>query len=203
MEIIFTESFKRSLKRFTWQQTRIYKTYEYCRYELPNFFRNVWYFRRELTKFFWWDYTGMLMLMKRSLETMSSNLETKGNEIDETRLRKVQKMRRAAELLNNIINENFVEQAQNILNKNLSISWETSPDNPKLVVLTETENARLDNISIIELSAKIEEQQMEELLSIFKGPDMSEFKKLSEKNPEDRNLWTKFYDGTGFKHWWD
>jgi hypothetical protein len=201
MKIIFAGSFKKSLNKFIWQQTRIYKTYEYCRYDLPNFFRNVWLFRKELTKFFWWDYTGMLMLMKRSLDTMSSNLEIKGNEIDETRLKKVQKMRRAAELLNNIINDNFIEQAENTLKKKVISSFDFSSDDFKSIELTENDD--LGNRNIFELSTKIEEDQTEELLSIFKGPDMEEFKKLVEKNPGDHGLWTKFYDGSGFKHWWD
>ena len=56
------------------------------------FIKNVWAFRKSLWNFRWWDYTFTLDMMKVCLKEMSDNLETKGIEVDEPRLKKVAKM---------------------------------------------------------------------------------------------------------------
>ncbi len=66
------------------------------------FLKNIWVFRKSLWKFRWWDYHFTLDMMKTSLKIMSDTLETKGIEVDGSRLKKVAKMRRAIEIMNNL-----------------------------------------------------------------------------------------------------
>ncbi len=101
MKIEFTDSFFESLERLRMQQTWWYKTYEFFRYNMPYFFKNIWSFRRELYRFRTWDYQFNQDLFSRSLELTADGMEKYGREVDESRLKKVAMMRRAAELLRN------------------------------------------------------------------------------------------------------
>ena len=55
MEITFADSFFKSLEKLKRRHTWWYKTYETIRYNIPNFFRNIWYFRKALYKHRGWD----------------------------------------------------------------------------------------------------------------------------------------------------
>ena len=57
MEVKFANSFSKSLKTLAWHHHPIYKFYEFFRYKIPMFFKNVWFFRKELWQFRPWDYT--------------------------------------------------------------------------------------------------------------------------------------------------
>ena len=90
MEIKFADSFWKSLKVLARHQTWWYKAYEVLRYKIPMFFENLWFFRKELWYFRSWDYTFNLSLFARSLEKTVNTLENHGNEIESTRLKKVE-----------------------------------------------------------------------------------------------------------------
>jgi hypothetical protein len=81
------------------------------------FLKNIWAFRKALWKFRWWDYNFTLEMMKTSLQIMSDNLETKGIEVDGPRMKKVDKMRRAIEIMNNMNNVHHIEMAEKELGK--------------------------------------------------------------------------------------
>ena len=202
MEVVIADSFKKSFKKVIWQQTSLYKFFEYFRYDLPNFIRNVYTFRKELHRFFWWDYTGMLLLMRKSLDIMSKNQELYGNEVEVTRLKKVAKMRRASELITNIIEDNFIEQAEKSLNKKV-VSSTKIDDDFNFTNIDLPESVELDNNEIFELSNKIGESQKIELFQIFQGQDFEGFKKLVESNPGDEKNWENWFDGSGVSGWWD
>ncbi len=63
MNVQFTDTFFKSLKRLSRQQTWWYKTYELFRYKIPHFVENVWYFRKELWEHRSWDYMYSLMML--------------------------------------------------------------------------------------------------------------------------------------------
>jgi hypothetical protein len=93
MEIKFADSFWKSLRVFARHQTWWYKTYEVFRYKIPMFFENLWFFSKELWYFRSWDYTFNLKLFARSLEKTANTLEFHGNEIESTRMKKVEKIK--------------------------------------------------------------------------------------------------------------
>ena len=75
MKVTFADSFWKSLKRLSRQQTWWYKTYEFFRRDLPYFLENIWYFRKELYAFRSWDYSFNLDLFRRSLEKTVHTIE--------------------------------------------------------------------------------------------------------------------------------
>jgi hypothetical protein len=99
MDVKITDTFTKSLKRLIMHQTWWYKTYNAIRYDIPNLFKNIWKFRKELYNHRWWDYMFTLEMLHRSISIMEKDMSTKGLEVRESRDPKVKQMRRAIELL--------------------------------------------------------------------------------------------------------
>ena len=122
MKIGFADTFTKSIEKMIRQQTWWYKTYEFFRYDISRFIRNVWRFRKGLSRHYWWDHHGMLMFMEAALTDMSDRLEKDGLEIDISRLKKVEKMRRAIQLIKNYNQDLYIEMAEKELGKFVD-SW--------------------------------------------------------------------------------
>lgn len=200
MEVKFADSFWKSLKRLSMHQTWWYKTYETFRYKIPQFIKNIWYFRKELWRFRSWDYTFNLMMFGRSLEKTAHNLEFYGNEIEIPRMKKVEKIKRVVEIIKSIDESNYIDRAEKDLGelKN-SGGWLTGVD--------DTPEEKEHNRKVFDLAKKIEEEEWNELWTILKGQNHQEYKKLVESQSEEdkwkTDLWNKWYDGSGMQHWWD
>ncbi len=200
MKIEFADSFWKSLKTLSRHQTWWYKTYEVFRYKIPMFFENLWYFRRELWKFRSWDYTFNLSLLKRSLEKTVHTLEFYGQEIESGRMKKVVKIKRVIELIDNVQNGDYIGRAEKELGELKNSDWffDEREDTPE-----EKEHNR----KVFDLSHKLEQDEWKELCSIIQGQDYNEYKKIYDKlTPEEKveeDHWYKWYDGSGLKNWWD
>jgi len=166
-------------------------TYDFFRYNLPYLIKNIWYFRKELYNFRSWDYSYNLQFLKRTLERTLICIEN-GNEVDESRLVKVNKIKRTIELLDNKLSDNYMEQAEKILNikHKISFHWNELPNGNFEMINDESLEQQQINMKIHELSAKLEEEQWEELWSIIKGSDEI----VLVDNEE-------VYD-TGIRGWW-
>lgn len=116
-----------------------------------------------------------------------------GNESEESRLVKVNKIKRAIELLNNKILDNYTEQAEKILDFKLAhkFHWEELSNGNFEMINELTVEQNQMNMKIYELSQIIEEEQWEELWSIIKGSD--EIVLVDDD---------EVYD-TGMRGWWD
>ena len=185
------------MRRIKYKISRIWYV---VRYELPNFLRNLKRFRKALWQFRWYDRYGIFVFMNTGISVMADKTERYGIEIDETRLKKVAKMRRAAELLQNCIDENFVEQAEAeigglIMNP---IEWKPAEDHPDCYELVDndTPEEKKHNKSIFNRAREIEVEQWNELMEILKGQDIEKFK-------PKKMSWDEWYDGSGLKNWWD
>jgi len=200
MKIEFADSFWKSLKTLSRHQTWWYKTYEVFRYKIPMFFENLWYFRRELWEFRSWDYTFNLSLLKRSLEKTVHTLEFYGQEIESGRMKKVVKIKRVIELIDNVQNGDYIGRAEKKLGELKNSDWffDEREDTPE-----EKEHNR----KVFDLSHKLEQDEWKELCSIIQGQDYNEYKKIYDKlTPEEKveeDHWYKWYDGSGLKNWWD
>jgi hypothetical protein len=139
MEVLFADSFGKSLKRLVWHQNPIYKVYELFRYKIPMFFENLWFFRKSLWEFRSWDYSFNLQMLGRSLEKTVNTIEYHGHEVDDSRMKKVQKMKRVIELLGHLRSDSYIEMAEKELGKIKDIDWnfEEVKDNPDLFQLIE------------------------------------------------------------------
>jgi hypothetical protein len=199
MEIKFADSFGDSLKTMIRHNTWWYKTYDLFRYDLPRFFKNIWRFRKPLWNHYWFDYNGSLEFMETSYTNMVDNIEKHGNEIDKTRLKKVQAMRRAIEILKNCREDNYLAMAEKELGDLIFNDWEFEdvPDKPGFsqLVDNDTDEERIHNRKIFDRSNEIQEKEWSELFVILKGQDYTKFDKEID--------WDEQFDGSGLRGWWD
>ena len=211
MKVQFADSFGKSIKKLIWHQHPVYKVYEVFRYKIPMFFENLWFFRKELWNFRSWDYTFNLNLLGRSLEKTVNTIEYYGHEVDISRMKKVEKMKRVIELLNHLRTDSYIEMAEKELGgvKNIDWDFEEIPDSPGFMKLVdkEDEEERNHNRKVYNRADEIEKEEWKEIWTILEGQDHSDYTKLLEStSEEDRrktDLWYKWFDGSGAKHWWD
>ena len=174
-------------------------TYELFRYDLPRFFKNIWKFRKRLCNHYWIDHHGTLMFLQIGLTDISNNVEKYGNEIDETRLKKVVAMRRAIELIKNYNEDNYIDMAEKELGELIlhDLEFEPVPDKPgySQLVDKDTPEEKEHNRKIFERATEIQEQEWSELFVILKGQDYTKFDKDID--------WNKQFDGSGLIGWWD
>ena len=201
MEVNFADSFEDSLKKMISHNTWWYKTYNLFRRGIPNFVKNVWRFRKPLWNHNWWDNHASLEFLQVSLTHMADNIEKYGIEIDGPRLKKVEKMRRASQLIQNYINDSYSEMAESELGELILHDWEFEdvPDKPGFsrLVEKETPEEKEHNTKVFKRAYEIESQEWNELFEILKGQDVN---KLDKDYDWD---WDKQFDGSGLKYWWD
>jgi hypothetical protein len=199
MEVNFADSFEDSLKKMISHNTWWYKTYNLFRRDIQNFVKNVWRFRKPLWNHSWWDNHASLEFLQVSLTHMADNIEKYGNEIDGPRLKKVEKMRSASQLIQNYINDSYSEMAESELGELILHDWEFEdiPDKPGFsrLVDKETPEEKEHNTKVFKRAHEIESQEWNELFEILKGQDVNKFDKDYD--------WEKQFDGSGLKYWWD
>ena len=199
MEIKFADSFGDSIKRLIRHNTWWYKIYELFRYDLPRFFKNVWTFRKALWNHYCFDHHGTLMFLETGLTHISDTVEQYGNEVDESRLKKVEAMRRAIKLIKNYNEDNYIDMAEKELGKLVLHDWEFEevPDNPgySQLIDNDTPEEKEHNKKVFDRAREIEEQEWDELFVILKGQDYTKFDKDID--------WDKQFDGSGLRGWWD
>jgi hypothetical protein len=209
MKVEFTDTFAESLKRLAWHESGLYKAYSLFRYDLPRFFKNTWRFRKVLWNHQWWDYRFTLETLHTSLTIMEKGMSTKGMEVPLTRDKKVSMMRRSLWLLQNKMDDNFIERAEEELGKMKIYEWEfeKTEDGNYTLKDQETPEEKEHSRKVFARAREIEEIEWAELWNIFKGQDPEEWKKIQEKLPKNKqNDWDpyeKWYDGSDLRGWWD
>lgn len=199
MDIKFADTFGDSIKRLILHNTWWYKTYKLFRYDLPRFFKNVWTFRKALWNHYWFDHHGTLMFLETGLTHISDTVEKYGHEVDESRLKKVDAMRRAIKLIQNYNNDSYIDMAETELGELVLHDWEFEPvpDNPEYsqMVDKDTPEEKEHNSKVFARAREIQEKEWDELFLILKGQDYTKF-------DEDID-WDKQFDGSGLRGWWD
>jgi hypothetical protein len=200
MDIKFTDSFWKSLKTLSRHQTWWYKIYEFFRRDLPYFFENIWFFRKELYKFRSWDYSYNLDLLRRSLEKTVNTIEFHGHEVDKSRMKKVEKINRTIQLINNIRSDEYVNQAETELGKIKNSDWLWTDKE-------DTKEEKIHNRKVFDKSREIEESEWKELWSIIQGQDVKEYREIydskTDEEKKEEDVWNDWFDGSGMKGWWD
>jgi hypothetical protein len=200
MKVTFADSFWKSLKTLSRHQTWWYKTYKFFRRDLPYFLENIWFFRKELYAFRSWDYSYNLDLFRRSLEKTVDTLENHGHEIEESRIKKVEKMKRAIQLFNNVRNDEYIREAEKELGelKNSDWLWHDRED---------TDEERIHNGNVFRRAREVEISEWKELWSIIHGQDMKEYSEIynskTDEEKREQAVWNDWFDGSGIKSWWD
>jgi hypothetical protein len=162
MDVQFTESFWKSLKRMNRHQTWWYKTYELFRYKIPYFIENVWYFRKELWEHRSWDYIFSLMMLRRSLTKLAHTLEFYGWEEDVSRMKKVNEIKRVIYLIDRIREDEYLKDAETELGEIQNKDWLFDD-------IEDTPEQREHNRKVFKRSHEIEETEWKELWKNLKG----------------------------------
>ena len=211
MKAEFKDTFFESVEKLVWYDTKLWKVWEVVRYSIPRFIRNIILFRKALWNYRWWDHTYMLYFMETGLKDMANKLEEQGREVDISRFKKVDKMLRAAKIIDNIIKDNYIPIAESELGKMVhhEIEFERVEGKPEYyrMIDKDTPEEREHRKKVFDRSQEIEEQEWKELWRIFEGQDSNEYKEfLKQHSPEEqgkRDLWNDWFDGTGMRGWWD
>jgi hypothetical protein len=207
MKVEFENTFFESVEKLVWYDTKLYKVWEFFRRGIPTFIGNIWKFRRELYSHQWYDYRYTLEMLHRSLIIMEKNLQAKGIEEPLNRAKKLNKIRRAIKLLNNRLNDNYIDQAEAQLGQLFLKEPEFEPTENGLYRLidNQTKEETAHNVKVFRLASTIDDREWRELWNTFKGQSMIDFKKYMKELPkeEQTNAWEMWYNGSDMRGWWD
>lgn len=209
MKVAFADSFLESLEKLAWHESKPYKFYSFFRYDTPRFLKNVWLFRKALYNYYWFDQHGVLKFMETGFDDMAANSEKRGYEIRESKEKKIEKMRRAAQLIRNYNEDNYIDQAEEKLGKLVLHEWEFEPslDHPGSYQLIDkdTPEEKEHNSKVFALAREIGEAEWTELIEILRGQDYSKFKTEPDESDPDKSwdYWQSQFDGSGLRSWWD
>jgi len=198
MEVKFASTFEDSIKKIIKHNTWWYKTYDLFNTYIPNFVKNVWIFRKALLHHRWYDHRGTLQFVEIGITHIADNIEKHGYEVDESRMKKVAAMRRTINIIQNYLNDNYINMAEAELGKVIfnNFEFEKIPNEDLYKwVDNKTPEEKEHNRIVFKRSREIEEQEWDELFNILKGQDCSKF--------DDNIEWEKQFDGTGLRGWWD
>jgi hypothetical protein len=212
MEIKFGKTFFDSYGEMINRERWYWKLWDLFRYKIPQFLSNLWLFRKNLWNHTWYNGdASVLPWVKTAVDDMSWRIEKYGVEVDESRMKKVAKMKRLSYLIEVYTNDAFIEEAEKELGFEYiyrNFEFEEIPDktydnplgekNEKLYTLKENETPEEEesNKKLLKKSREIQKEYWEELCSIIKGPD---YDALRESNED----WDKKYDGSDLRAWWD
>lgn len=205
MKIQATDTFFDRIKRMINKKRGYWNTWDFLRYDMPGFLKNLWLFRKDLYNYRW--YSGqhaVLPFMKTALMDMASNIDVYGMEIEISKSKRVMMMQRAAYLMECFIEENFVELAEKELGEIIhnGFEFENAPDHPGCYQLidNDTPEEKDHNTKVFTRANEIEESMWSELWNILKGQNPAEIKSLPEI---DEDAYDKWYNGSGLRNWWD
>jgi len=207
MKVEFKDSFFESIEKLVWYDTKLWKAWEFIRRGIPTFFGNIWRFRKELYSHQWWDYRYTLEMLHRSLTIMVDKLEKDGMEVDSSRNKKTTKIRRAIKLLDNRLNDNYIEQAEEILGKlpNNSFEFEKTEDGNYRLVDNDSKEEKEHSRKVFKLAQSIDDREWRELWNIFKGQSMLDYKKFKKTltKEEQATAYDNWFNGSDMRGWWD
>lgn len=194
MNTQYKDTFFESVEKLVWYDTKLWKVWEFITRGLPNFFKNIWRFRKELYNHQWWDYHFTLEMLYRSLTIMVNKLELQGIEEDVSRMKKVGKIYRALELIKHKLDDDYVSRAELQLGEinYKPLRFEPVEGSDGLFSLEDDDTPAEKNHakSVFKRAKEIEEMEWKELWEIFKGTKLS--KKFGSEN-----------DGSDMRGWWD
>ena len=171
---------------------KLYFLYSFFRYDAPRFLKNIWKFKKALYNYYPFHYEGLLYFLEIGINDLANNSEKYGYEILTSRAKKIEKMRRASEILQNYNTDRYLEMAEKELGKNPEHFWKDNRNFWKDNRSTDESN---QIIAVYKRAERIEEEDWDELMIILKGQDYSTFDPAKDFYEQ--------FDGSGLKTWWD
>jgi len=193
-------------------QYKLERVWEIVTDGIPNFFRNIWIFRKDLAKHRSWDYCYSLGVFKTSLIQLRKTMQN-GNECRDSLNKKLIKMDRMIELLTHRIDETYIDQAEKELGPIILKEWnfEKAENGYSNLKDDETPEEKEHNKKVFARSREIDEEEMNEFLRIFKGQEdwmyqnnLDSLGLSRETSPwkEIEKADREFFDGSGISGWW-
>jgi hypothetical protein len=214
MKVEFKDSFFESLEKMVWYDTKLWKAWDAIRYDIPNFFKNIYRFRKELYNHQWWDYRFTLEMLYRSLTILEKGLSKDGMEVPESREKKLKQIRRVLELLKHKLDDDYIERAERVLGQLplKPLEWEEieGTDSHRLID-NDTPAERKHMKKVFARARKVEKAEWVEMWSIISGLQTDEHWKDYIKTEDYTKLNTegkfeaqwKWSDGSDMRTWWD
>lgn len=142
--------------------------------------KNLIKFRKIVSEFRPWDYNYLFRMFAFQLKQLHDQIELRGMESDETRLPKLEKMKRVLEILNSIEKDDYDERcgydpkARKISFKKLSDEElkEIGQENQELYEMTMDMNEGYENYNIDKVykdSEELRKKEWDELFEILKN----------------------------------
>ena len=207
MKVEFKDTFFESVERLVWYDTKLWKVWNVIRRGIPNFIANIWRFRNELYNHRWYDYRYTLELLHRSLVIMETKLSANGMEEPINRGKKLNKIRRAIKLIDNRLNDNYIDQAEAELG-NLFLrepEFEPTENGTYRLINDLTKEETSHNVKVFRLAQTIDDREWRELWNIFKGQSTIDFKKYMKSLPKEEQFkaYDNWFNGSDMRGWWD
>lgn len=192
------------IKRF------FYRSTEFIRYTIPTFIKNVWHYRHELADAKFHEYDMSLKFFRKSLILIKHELKD-SNEYQLHLDAKLKQITRAIEILDNIIDDNYLDLAKTQLNLDiggdLDFKFIPCEDNPDLFELDLGMSPEQEKNwqHCIKFSTEQQNAEWEELWSIIKG-DSTAFQASNhllgnEYNNEPESEYD-IISGKDIRGWW-
>jgi hypothetical protein len=159
--------------------------------DVPDFFKNIWKFRKELWHHVDFDYESSLRFLRRNIQLIYA-AKIDDYEDEEDKRKKLKSMNTALLLLDNIIQDDYITIAQNQLGKKLSYNTVLRTDANKWYLPVSTKDRE-----IFDKARELEQLEWEELFNILKGPNGKE-----EYKETDKDALPKLKNGNGLYKWW-
>jgi hypothetical protein len=157
--------------------------------QLKYFTINCWKFRKILWNHRSYDYIFTLQTLRTSLEILYSGMETSYEE-KESLTKKLNQIKRAITLLQNIEDDNYVDRVELELGKKYVSNIKIKP---KHILINDVDPLQDEiNRLIFDRSIELQEKEWTELFQILKGQDNSEIEN-----------WDCDFDGSGMRSWWN
>jgi hypothetical protein len=139
--------------------------------------------------------------VKTAVDDIAWKIETRGHEVEESRMKKVAKMKRLSYLIDICVNDSYIEVAEKELGiEMIHHDWEFVPvegrEDSYELLDKDTPEEKEHNHKIIKRSHEIQKEYWEELCYIIKGPDYDTIRESGE------DFYEKL-DGSDIRGWWD
>jgi hypothetical protein len=187
------------IKLYNKAQSWVFRVLDTIRYDIPNFFKNLWTFKQALWSYRWYQGSSSLFgFMSVALSDMATKKETHGYEVELTSDKKIVKMWRAVYIINLFEKDGFIELAEqklgSISDKPFEFESIEGSDSYRLVDnLTPEEKEHQSKV--FDYARELEEKYWKELWKIIKGQNYTKFSR--------KKSWDDQFDGSGLRGWWN
>lgn len=215
MKVQFTNSFFKSFKKLKRNNMFFNKTWLVLTDELPNFFGNIWRFKKVLWNHSWFDSHYTIEALCTSISILEKGISKRGHEVPESRNKKTEKMRRSLEIMKSYMDDDYIDRAENIIGKLPDHPWDFQPSEDHAdcfqLIDHDTPEEKELRSKVYKHARKIQNEEWNELWKIFRGQDPNDYNIWIEENKHnytqeqiDENVaYYDWFNGDGLAGWWD